>query len=95
MSRLSEPSAACLMCSGRLFEARQTFHAPGIEIRTKVKSEFRRDHDLFAERGQGFAHEFLVRERAIDFGGIEKCDATFHCGPNQRRHLLLVFGRTI
>ena len=47
-------------------------HAAGIELRVEVESEFRGDHDLPAERGEGFADEFLVRERTVDLGGIEK-----------------------
>ena len=45
-----------------------------------------------AERREGFADEFLVRERAIDFGGVEERDALFDGRPDQGNHLLLVAG---
>jgi hypothetical protein len=42
-----------------------------------------------------YSDEFFVRERAVDFGGIEECDAAFHGGPENGDHLLLVLGRTV
>jgi len=50
---------------------------------------------LPTERGEGFAHEFLVCVWTIDLGRIEECDAAFDGSPYQRDHLLLVFGRAI
>src|ERR1700737_482586 len=32
---------------------------------------------------------------AVDFGGIEECDAAFHGRPDDRDHLLLFSGRTV
>src|SRR5436190_8544077 len=64
-------------------------------LRIEFKSKLRGDHHLLAKRSEAFAHEFLVRERAINFGGIEKCDAAFHSRAKQRDHLVLIFGRAI
>src|SRR5205085_7998375 len=38
---------------------------------------------------EGFADEFFVGERAVDFGGVEKGDATFDGGANERDAVLL------
>src|SRR5262245_1027267 len=45
-----------------------------------VKSEFRSDHHLLAERSEGFTDEFLIRKRTVDLGSVEKGNALFH-GP--------------
>src|SRR5208282_977541 len=45
--------------------------------------------------GQRFAHECLVGERTVNFGGVEKRYATFDGRPNQRDHFFLVRSRTI
>src|SRR5580658_4218459 len=58
------------------------------------KSVFGGDHHLVANRGQRFADEFFVGERAVHFRRIEKRHAAFHGGPNQRDHLLLIRRRT-
>jgi len=42
---------------------------------------------LLTEGGEGFAHEFLVRERAVHFGGIEECDAAFDGRPKKRESI--------
>ena len=94
LSRLSEPSTACLMCSGRLFRPGAPF-VPRDRIRAEVEAELGGDDHLLAERSESFAHEFLVDERAVDLGGIEKGDAAFDGGPEQGDHLLLVFGRAV
>ena len=49
----------------------------------KVEPELRGYHDLPTEGGEGFAHEFFVRERPVGFGGVEECDAAFDGRPNQ------------
>jgi len=46
-------------------------------LRRKIEPELCGDHHLITERGEGFAHEFFVGERAIDFGGIKERDAMF------------------
>ena len=92
LSRLSEPSTACLMCSGRLF--RPAF--PGrLSSPLEVEPELGGDHHLPAEGGEGLAHELFVRERAVDLGGVEERDAAFDGRPEQRGHLLLVLGRAV
>jgi hypothetical protein len=52
-------------------------------------------HDLPANSRKSFAHEFLVRERAIDFGGIEEGDTTLDGRPNQFDRLLCVCRRPV
>jgi len=44
--------------------------------RIDVEAETGCDHDLLADRGKRLAHQFLVGERAVDFGGVEKRNAT-------------------
>ena len=61
------------MCSGRLFKP----GAPAIRFGLELEPELGGDHHLLAEGSEGFAHEFFVRERAIDFGGVEERDAAF------------------
>ena len=41
------------------------------------------DDHLFTEWREGFAHEFFVRERTVDFSGVEEGDAAFDGRPNQ------------
>jgi hypothetical protein len=49
-----------------------------------------------AGRGsESFAHEFLVRERTLDFSRVEESDAALDGRLNQRDRLLLVDGRTV
>src|ERR1700683_312339 len=76
-------------------QARSTGHSAGIETRGQVEPEFGGDDYLLAERSEGFAHKFLVQERAVDLGGVEKRDAAFHGGPQKFCHLPLVFGRAV
>ena len=73
---------------------------PAIETRllafgTNFEPEFRRDHHLLTKRNETFAHEFLVRERPINFCGVEKCDAAFRRCAKQRDHFLLIFRRAV
>ena len=87
LSRLSEPSATCLMCSGRLFR-------PAMPLcrRIELEPELGGDDHLLAEGSERLAHQLLVRERAVDLGGVEERDAAFDGRPEERDHLLLVRG---
>src|SRR5271157_1372005 len=62
---------------------------------TKIEPEFGGDHYLPAEGSEGFADEFFVQERAVDFCGVKECDAAFNGSTEKRGHLLLVFGRAV
>jgi hypothetical protein len=62
---------------------------PGIE------PELGGNHHLPPEGCEGFAHEFLVGERAVNFGRIKEGDAAVHGCPDKRDHFLLVSRRTI
>ena len=53
------------------------------------------DHHLATEGRQAFAHQLFVRERAVDLGRVEKGDATFDGGMEQRDHLLLIGRRAV
>ena len=88
LSRLSEASTTCLMCSGWLFE---TALLAGVTI----ESELGGDDHFAAERSEGFADEFLVGERAIDFGGVEERDALFDGRADEGDHLLFIPGGAI
>jgi hypothetical protein len=46
------------------------------------------DDDVVLERLQRLAHQFLVRERAIDLSAVEEGDATLYRCPDERDHLL-------
>ncbi len=59
---------------------------------TQIEAEFGGDYDLLAERSEGFADEFFVRERAINFSRVEERDPAIHGCVEKRRHLLFVFG---
>ena len=89
-SRLSEASATALICAGWLFKPR-CWRVDGIDI----EAELGGDHDVFPERRQRFADEFLIGERAVDFGGVEEGDAVLDRGADQRHPRLLVDRRTI
>src|SRR5271156_2530757 len=92
LRRLSEPSTACLMCSGWLFRPA----APGpIIAATQVETKLGGDHHLAAKRSEGFAHKLFVRKRAVHFGGVKECDAAVHCRMEKIGHLLLIFGRAV
>ena len=61
----------------------------------QVEPELGGDHHLSAKRSQRFAHQLFVDERPVDFGGVKECDAALHGRVQQRRHLLLIFGRAV
>jgi hypothetical protein len=85
LSRLSEASTTRLVTTAS--------EAPLLaRIRIDVEAELGGDHDVVAEGLQGFAHEFLVGEWAVDLGGVEEGDATLDGRADQRDPLVLVCG---
>src|SRR2546430_4843907 len=66
-----------------------------LAFRTNFESELRSDHHLLTHRSERFAHKFFVRERSVNFSGIEERDAKFNRLAKQRDHLLLIFRRTV
>ena len=74
---------------------RAAVHAAAARLRIEVEAELGGDHDLVAEGGEGFADELLVRERAVDFGGVEERDAALDGRPDQRDPVLLVDCRAV
>src|SRR5271165_4005011 len=63
--------------------------------RREVESELCGDYHLLAERSKGFAYELFIGERAVNFGRVKECDATFDSRPNQCNRFLLVGSRAI
>jgi hypothetical protein len=51
-------------------------------IRIKFEPKFGGDHNLIAERSEGFAHQFFVCEWTVTLSRIEECDTAFDCGTN-------------
>src|SRR5690349_8245231 len=51
-------------------------------LQVDIPAEFRGDDHLVADRCQGLTHKILIREWAINFGGVEKRDSTLSSGPN-------------
>ena len=60
-----------------------------------IESEFGGDGHLAAEGREGFADEFLVGERAVNFGGIEERDTLFDGRADDGDHLLFIPRRAI
>ena len=75
-SRRSEPSTACLMCSGRL--DRPVWRP----VSSIVEPELGGDHDLVADRGKCLADELLVGEWPVDLGGVEERDPALDGGAD-------------
>ena len=71
-------------------EARRANH-----LGTKIEPEFGGNHHLFTEGGESFAHKLFIRERAVNFGGIEKGDASLEGRTNQCDRLQLICGRSV
>ena len=65
------PSATRLMCVGPAVQTRALLARVGVD----VQAELGGDHHLVADRGERLADELLVRERAVDLGGVEERDA--------------------
>ena len=84
-SRLSDPSTACRIRSGRLLTPR---FSRVLEI--DVETELGGDDDFVPERTQRFADDVFVGEGAIDLGGVEEGDAALHSSADQSH--ALVFG---
>lgn len=75
------------MDAGRTFTSRGTscVWPHGAETKTVKSSilDICGAHCLFTEGSEGITHQFFVCERAVDFRGIEECDAAFNCRSNQ------------
>ena len=63
----------------------------GIDVETELCC----DHHVVAERSERLANQFLVGERAVDFGGVEEGDTAFERRPDERNSLLLVDRGTV
>ena len=76
LSRLSEPSTACLI--NVLGPAVETRRSGPVITATQIEAEFGGDDHLLAERSEGFADEFFVRERPINFSRVEEREPALH-----------------
>ena len=56
-----------------------------LPVRVDVEPELGGDHHLLADRREGLAHQLLVRERTVDFGGVEEGDAEVDGATGSRR----------
>ena len=59
-------------------------------IALDLEPELGRDYHLISKRGQRIAHQFLVRERAVDRCGVEERHAAFDGGANHCNPMLPV-----
>ena len=66
-----------------------------LSLGAELETEFGGDDHFAFEWGEGFAHEFFVREWAVRFSRIEERDAALNGRPKKRDHLLLVCRRTV
>ena len=64
-------------------------------FRIDIEAELGCDDHLIAERGQRLAHQLFVRERAIDFGGVEEGNPSFERRPDERDSFLLIYRGTV
>ena len=62
--------------------------SPFATRRPEVEAELRRDHDLIAHRRERLTDELLVREGAVDLGGVEEGDAALTGVADQLDRLL-------
>ena len=90
LRRLSDASATCLICSGRLLSPSRRCPSGAMS-----KPNFVAITTLFAMRGECLAHEFFVRERAVSFRRIEEGHAAFDGCVDHRYGLLLFGGRPV
>jgi hypothetical protein len=67
--------------------------AKAFAVRGDVEPELRREYNLGANRSEGFADQFLVNERPVDFGRIEEGHAAIHGCPQEQDHFLTVSRR--
>jgi hypothetical protein len=61
----------------------QTCRSRAMIAATQIETELGGDHYFAMEGSEGFADKLFVRERAVNFGGIEECDAEFHGGTQK------------
>ena len=70
-----------------------TCHAS--RVRRDIEAELCGDGHLISQWRKRFADEFFVRERPVDLGRVEECDAAFDSGSKKGDHLLFVRRGTI
>jgi hypothetical protein len=66
-----------------------------LPIGTELEAELRCDHDLVADRREGFADELFIRERPVGLGRVEERDPALEGRADERDHLLPVCSRAV
>jgi len=79
---------------GNQFDALRTA-IQAVAWRRILEPELGGNHDVIAEWLQRLANNLFVGEGAIGFRRVEKSDAAFKCGANERNGLLALSGRPI
>ena len=64
-------------------------------LAVEVESELGGDHDLVADRLQGFPDQLFVREWPVHLSGVEERHATLDGRPGQLDHLVPVRNRQV
>ena len=74
---------------GDLADALRPAVEPGLVVAV-LEAELRGDHDLVAKRRERLAHELLVHEGTVGFGGVEKRHAALECLSDEHDACLLL-----
>jgi hypothetical protein len=69
-----------------LFEVVGTAVDDLLAVRVDADPELGGDHNLIADRGEGFPDQLFVPERAVGLGGVEEGDAKIHGLAEQSDH---------
>jgi hypothetical protein len=64
-------------------------------VAVDLEAELGRDDNLIAKRLERFANDFFARVGAVNLGGIEKGDASFTGGTEDRNALITVRRRAV
>src|SRR5881409_3259281 len=90
LRRLSEPSAAFLMCAGRLSRRLHLASPSTAGAHPNFVAI-----PIFPRNGASFSDQLFVGQRAIDLGRIEERNASIHGRVEQKDHLLPVRNRAV
>src|SRR5437667_7767051 len=91
LRRFSDPSATCLMRSGRLLRPAH----PGLPSALSWKPNFVAITTPPPKGKQRFPHQLFVGKWSVDLGRVEEGDTTVHRCMKKRDHLRLVANRFI
>ena len=80
---------------GDLPDVRGTAVEPRLLAALELETKLGRNHHLIANRAEGLADEYFIRERSVGFGGIEERDATVNRRADDRNALVTAGGRPV